>query len=359
MAKTKAKPKPRVTKRTKGVPKAAGHGQSSAKSKSESRPKTAKAKSSPGRATRGKDRAFSGGMWSGTISFGLVSVPVSLFPALRRQAISLRMLAEDGVPLRRQYVSSVNGKVLEQDDVVRGYETEGGKMITVSDGELEGLVPEKSSDIDLIEFVLIKDIDVFHFDRPYFLVPGKGALKAYALLAKVMEEHERAGIGTFVMREKEYLVAILAREGLLMAETLRFANEIRTPQEVGLGAQKKGESKRVKQFEKSIAGLGREDLDMKELEDRYTKRMQSLIGKRSKSARAVVQVEMDEEEPGNVIDLVSVFKERMREAQKAETDGGEALEQLSKDELYNRAQVERIPGRSRMSKAELAKALSA
>lgn len=312
-----------------------------------------------GRAKGGKDHAFSGGMWSGTISFGLVSVPVSLYPALRRQAISLRMLAEDGVPLRRQYVSSVNGKVLEEDDVVRGYETEAGKMITVSDGELEGLVPEKSSDINLMEFVLIKDIDIFHFDRPYFLAPGKGALKAYALLAKVMEEHERAGIGTFVMREKEYLVAILARDGLLMAETLRFANEIRSPQEVGLGAQKKGESKRVKQFAKSIAALGRDDLDMKELEDRYTQRMQGLIRKRSKSARAVVQVEMDEEEPGNVIDLVSLFKERMREAQKAEADGGEGLEQLSKDELYNRAQAEGIPGRSRMSKAELAKALSA
>ena len=306
------------------------------------------------------------GIWSGTLSFGLVSVPVSLFPAVRRRPVHLRMLAEDGTPLARQYVCPEDGKVLEGDDLVRGYELEDGKLVIIRDEELEAIAPEMTRDISLKEFVDVNDIAPAHFDRPYFLAPSGGSTNAYRLLARVMEERKRAGIATFVMRGKEHLVAILAKRGLLMAETLRFLEELRDPEEIGLPERKAADRRRVETFQKAIASLSRKRLDDKELSDRYAARFERLVKTKRKSRKAVVQAEVEDEESGKIIDLAAIFKQRMRAAQaaeEAEDRGGTRpageLEALSKEELYERAKALEIPGRSKMSKRELARALSA
>lgn len=263
------------------------------------------------------------GMWTGTISFGLVSVPVSLFPALRPRPVRLRRLADDGTPLRRQYFCPVDGRALDQDDLVRGYEMDDGKMVIVEDRELEALEPEKSNDISLKEFVDVKEIPALLFDRPYFLVPAGGSSKAYRLLASVMEEQGRAGIASFVMRDKEYLVAILAEKGLLMAETLRFADEIRDVAEIGPAPKGEVDSKLVQGLKRSIASLSREALSQKELEDRYSRRFETLVKRKRKSPKAVVRKEAAAaEEEDKIIDLVALFKERMREAEEAEGKRG-------------------------------------
>lgn len=255
------------------------------------------------------------GMWTGTISFGLVSVPVSLFPALRPRPVHLRRLADDGTPLQRQYFCPADGKPLDRDDIVRGYELDNGKMVVVKDEELEALEPGKSNDISLKEFVDAKEIPPLLFDRPYFLVPAGGSAKAYRLLASVMEQQGKAGIASFVMRDKEYLVAILAEKGLLMAETMRFADEVRSASEIGLGRQGGGDSTLVKGLKRSIAALRKDTVSEKELEDRYAKRFESLVKRKRKSKRAVVRKAAEaEEEEDKIIDLVAVFKERMREA---------------------------------------------
>lgn len=255
------------------------------------------------------------GMWSGTISFGLVSVPVSLFPALRRRPVHLRMLAEDGVPLERQYVCSADGEVLDRDEIVRGYEMDDGEVVTLEEDELEAVEPEKSRDIKLKDFVDLDEIPLFHFDRPYFLAPAGGSVNAYRLLAHVMEERRRAGIATFVMHDKEHLVAIVARGGLLMAETLRFADEIRSPEEIGLPEPASADPELVETLGRKISRLKRKSLAEEDLKDRYAERFQELLRRKKKSRRAVVRTEAEEEEPSNVIDLVAVFKERMRAAQ--------------------------------------------
>lgn len=264
--------------------------------------------------------------------------------------------------MQRQYVCPKDGKVLNRDDLIRGYEMNDGTLLTVHDDELTALAPDKTTDIMLKEFVRIEDVPISHFDRPYFLVPIGSSLRPYHLLARVMEDRGRAGIGTFVVRDKEYLIAILAEYGFLVAETLRFADEIRSPKDLGLPQPEPPSPKKVKQFAASIKSLSRKSLNKTELNDTYAGALQRLVGKKRKSREDVVQLDTDEDaEPENVVDLVAVFRERMRQASRVDQPSLDTsdLSDLSKDELYRRAQARKIPGRSKMSKEQLVQALSA
>lgn len=307
-------------------------------------------------------RAF----WSGTVTFGLVSVPVNLFPANRSAGTSLRMLDEDGTPLSRRYFCSKDGKELDSDDIVRGYELEDGDVVVVTDEELEALEPQKSRDIDLRHFVLADDIDPLLFERAYFLTPAGGSTKAYRLLATTMEKEKRAGIATFVMRGKEYLIAILAERGILRAETLRFADEVRLPDTIGLPEVPRVKSARVKHMEKAIRALEAGEIDLAEMEDPYGDRLLELVQEKLAAGEGVREVaeEVEPEDEG-VIDLMEVLKRSMaaagggggrREPRRAPaSDSG--LAELRRDELYERAKELDIPGRSRMSKDELVRAV--
>src|SRR5690348_10120784 len=135
------------------------------------------------------------------------------------------MIGPEGRALSRRYYSSKTDRELSGADIVRGYEIKKNKFVVVSDEELEKLAPEKSRDIDLKRFVDIDSISPMYFEHAYFLAPASASVKAYRLLAEVMEKTKQAGIATFVMRGKEYLVAIVAENGILRAETMRFADE--------------------------------------------------------------------------------------------------------------------------------------
>ena len=186
--------------------------------------------------------------WSGTISFGLVEHPGGSFPANRSSHVALRMLAPDGTPLRRRYYSSKTDRELAPEQMVRGYEIEKDKYVVVTDDELDKLEPEKSHDIDLRRFVNKDAIPPLYFERGYFLAPAEGSTKAYQLLAAVMEKTGRAGVATFVMRGKEYLAAIVAENGILRAETMRFKDEVRSPKDIGLPEKPKVSEQLVHRF---------------------------------------------------------------------------------------------------------------
>ena len=250
--------------------------------------------------------------WTGTITFGLVTVPVALYSATRARGVALKMIGPDEAPVRRRYVCSKDGKVLDADDIVRGYEIEKGKFVVVTDDELEAIEPRKSREIDLRVFVDVDAIDPMYFERAYFLVPSGGTNKAYRLLAAVMEKKKQAGIATFVMRAKEYLVAILAENGILRAETLRFADEIRTPSAVGLPDVPKIPAADVKKFESQITKHAKK-VNLREFLDDYTERLEKLVAAKERKKEDVVRApeEMrDEEESaggGEVVDLLAVL----------------------------------------------------
>lgn len=254
-------------------------------------------------------RAF----WSGTITFGLVSIPVELFPANRSQGVSLRMVSGDGVPLARRYFCSKEDRELDWDDIVRGYEIEKDTYVVVTDDELERLAPEKTRDIDLRRFVPADEIDPIHFERAYYLTPGGNSTKAYRLLAATMEETDRAGIATFVMRGKEYLVAILAENGILRAETLRFAEEVRTAEDVGLPDPAKPKAAEVKKIITAMSKLEAKKLDEKELVDRSAERLLKLVAKKEKSGEDVVEAPAGEAAASEgVIDLMEVLRRSLQ-----------------------------------------------
>lgn len=262
----------------------------------------------PGRNARGA-------IWSGTLAFGLVSIPVELYPGVRDTAPSLRMLGPDGTPLQRRFFCPDHSRELSREELVRGYELDDGRTVVVSDQELERVEPRKSREIDLRRFVDVAALDPIYFERAYFLVARAGSDKAYRLLARVLERSGRAGIATFVMRDREYWVAIFAEHGVLCAETLRFADEIRRPDSLARLGTGNGRGKPAGEqaWERAIGALSEPGLDGEDLDDPHARALRALAERKSHERDAVVtRGEAEPEaEGGELIDLVQLLKERL------------------------------------------------
>jgi DNA end-binding protein Ku len=248
--------------------------------------------------------------WSGTITFGLVSVPVNLFPANRSSKASLRMLGPSGKPLARRYYSEKSGRDLDDGDIIRGYEIRKNNFVEISDEELERLAPERSRDINLRRFVDERSVPRVYFERGYFLAPS-GSVRAYHLLAETMERTKRAGIATFVMRGKEYLVAITAENGILRAETMRFHDEVRSPEDVGLPRKQKPAPNTVRAFERTISQRSRASLPAPELRDHETERLLKLVERKRKRKENVVEVPARGKHKPEVVDLLEVLRQSL------------------------------------------------
>jgi len=253
------------------------------------------------------------GFWSGTITFGLVSIQVDLYSAHRPKAASLRMVDRKGIPLHRRYFCPLDRKPVGGEEIVRGYEIEEGRFVVVADEELEAMEPKKSREIDLRSFIDVGELDPAYFQHAYFLVPSGTVNKAYRLLAEIMEKSGRAGIATFVMREREHLVAIIGEGGILRAESLRFADEIRSPETVGLPPLEKASAAKMKELRQEIQKLFREEFDPGLLHDPHAHRLLDLVQKKLKAGEDVVEKPTEEAVEGaEIIDLMEIIKKRFK-----------------------------------------------
>jgi len=256
-------------------------------------------------------------MWSGTITFGLVSIPVDLLSAVRPRQTAMKLVDKSGHALGREYHCSKEDKELDRDELVRGYQTDDGKMVVITDEEFESVAPEMSGDIELRGFVPLEQIPPMYFQKPYFLAPSGKTAKAYNLLAITMEKTGRVGIGSFVMRGHEYLVAIVADNGVLRADTLRYADEIRTPEAIGLPKSKKAPAAKVTRFTKAIDGLKQSKLDLSELQDRDAQALRELAESKQKNDENVIQqrgledAEASEGGSAQIIDLMEVLRKSL------------------------------------------------
>lgn len=265
-------------------------------------------------------------LWSGTISFGLVSIPVTMVAAVREGRISLHLLDEDGTPLKRRYYCPKDNREVHPEHILRGYEVAPDQYVVLRDEELESLAPEKSRDIDLRRFVKADDVDPLYFERAYYLLPGRESNKAYRLLAETMEKTGKAGIATFVMREKEYLVAIFAEGGILRAETMRFHDEIRTPEEIGLPEPDDVSARESQHVKKQIEKFAADRFDPRDFLDTHKKRLLELISRKESSQTDVVQSEAPGEEEGggrSLQDLMAALNESLASARAAASKRGE------------------------------------
>jgi DNA end-binding protein Ku len=300
-------------------------------------------------------------LWTGSLSFGLVNVPVQLFSAVRDQDLHFRQLHEkDGAPIETRRFCSAEDEEVPFEEVGHGYELDSGKEVVLSDEELSAAAPRKTRTIDIEAFVDLADVDPVYFDHPYFLLPegdAEGTRRAYQLLVEVMQGTQRAALGRFVLRTKEYLVAVRVRDDLLSLTTMRFHDEVRPAKPVPGGGRKPAKE-RLDNAVKLIEAMS-VDWDPSRYEDRYRERLLEVIERKKQGKR--ITVPEDEDEPSPIPDLMAALEQSLAQAQ-GKGDGASAgdddLAALSRDELYDRAQDAGVEGRSSMSKQQLVDALS-
>ncbi len=262
-------------------------------------------------------------IWSGSISFGLVSVPVKAYSAVRDHSVHFNQLEKGtGARINYQKVSDKTGKEVSGGDIESGYEVSSGKYVVVDDKELEELRPRTSRTIDIADFVELSEIDPIYYERTYWLGPdGEAAVRPYRLLVAAMEAEGKAGIGTVVMRKKQYLGAIRPLDGALAMSTMRFADEV-VPQSDVDALPKKGakpEPNELKLASQIIGSLAT-DWDPKRYHDTYTEELKSLIEAKAKGKTIVVEGEAPAE--ATVVDLMQALEASLAAARKG---GGRKL----------------------------------
>jgi DNA end-binding protein Ku len=251
-------------------------------------------------------------LWSGSLSFGLVNVPVQLFSGVRDRSLHFRQLHEkDGSPIETRRFCSEEDEEIDFSEVGHGYDLD-GKQVVLTDEELAAAAPRKTRTIDIEGFVDLADVDPIYFDHPYFLLPqgeAEGSRRAYQLLVEVMGKTERAALGRFVMRTKEYLVAVRVRDGLLSLTTMRFHDEIRPTKDIPGGGRKPAKEK-LEQTVALIEAMS-EDWDPGRYQDRYRKRLRDVIDKKKKGRKITVPEDDDEPEP--IPDLMEALERSLAE----------------------------------------------
>lgn len=259
------------------------------------------------------------GIWSGTLSFGLVAVPVRMLSATRDLDVRFHQVdAETGERIQVRRFCEAEDKEVAWEDIGRGYDLD-GQLVTLTDEELDAAAPERNHTIEIEEFVSLDEIDPAQFDHPYYLVPSsesEGTTRAYRLLRDAMAKTNQAAIGRVVLRSDEYLVAVREHDDLLALTTMLFADELRSSLDVdavptgSAGEPKRGE---VTQAVKLIDAMTR-DFDPASYEDRYRERLLELVESKRKSSKKKTRAklpEIEETEPETAPDLMAALRQSL------------------------------------------------
>jgi DNA end-binding protein Ku len=258
-------------------------------------------------------------VWSGTISFGLVAIPVKLFHAVRRQSVSFNQLDDRNMArIRYRKVNAETGEEVGDDHIVKGYEISKGRYVLVDPDELEPFMPAATKSVDLEEFVDLVDIDPVYFDTAYHLAPD-GPPKPYVLLARAMEASGKVAIGRFVMRNKQYTAAIRAEDGRLVMSTLAYADEVIDPADIdelqGL-ADIEVNDKEVAMAEALVDSLAA-DFEPEKYRDEYREEVMALIQMKA-DGEEFEAPEAAAEKP-KVVDIMAALEASVAAAKEART----------------------------------------
>ena len=309
-------------------------------------------------------------IWSGSLSFGLVNVPVKLMSATRDLGVHFNQLHEkDNSRIEVRRVCTAEGEEVPWAEVARGYELESGELIMLTDDELDAADPKKTRTIDIEAFVDLEEIDPIFYDHPYYLVPdsNEAAVRAYHLLRTVMERSGQVAIARFVLRTKEYLVAVRTRGEAITLTTMLFHDEVRSPEEIGIDTLPKTKKAEVDQAVTLIKSLQR-DFDPASYDDEHRKRLLAIVDKKRKGQE--IEIPDEPEAPKAVPDLMAALEASIQRMKKggrdalaadaaAQQNDPAALKRLPKKDLLARAKEAEIAGTSKMSKDELVEALTA
>ncbi|MFG3081718.1 Ku protein [Streptomyces sp. VNUA74] len=326
-------------------------------------------------------------IWTGVITFGLVSVPVGLFTATEDHTVHFHQLQRGTSDrIRNRRVNQRTGEEVDSADIVKGFEVGDGEYVVVEPGELDEIAPGRSRTLEITDFVDLDRIEPVYFGRTYYLAPrGEEYGRVYELLRTALAETGKAGVATFVMRNRQYLTALRAADRVLLLQTLHWADEVRDPVEElpELPSGRVGRGKELDMALRLVDALSG-SWDPSRYHDTYQEKVRELV--RAKAEGEEIAVAEEAPRATDVVDLMDVLRGSLEQARgaggkrssaerhkrgaeprkrkKATAPSGGArpdraeLRELSKAELYQRATERDIAGRSRMSRAQLVDALA-
>lgn len=333
-------------------------------------------------------------IWTGVVTFGLVTVPVGLYTAVEDHTLHFHQLQRGTSDrIRNRRVNERTGKEVDAADIVKGYEVEEGRYVIVEPDELDEIAPGRSQTIDITDFVDLDRIEPAYFDRTYYIAPrGKEYTKVYELLRAALAEADKVGIATFVMRGKQYLTALRAEDKVMILQTLHWADEVRDPgrELPELPAARAGRGKELQMALQLVDALSG-DWEPGKYHDTYQEKVRELV--KAKAEGQEIAAAQGPPQATNVIDLMKVLEGSIEAARSGRdaheagktakagkaatrtsppkkagaasarardrgTTGKRELQRLSKAELYQQASRQDVPGRSRMSREELIDALA-
>jgi DNA end-binding protein Ku len=272
-------------------------------------------------------------IWSGSISFGLLNVPVKLYSAVSKQTIRFKELREgDGSRVRHKRVAEKDGKEVPYEKIVKGYEFAPDQYVTLTRDELAELDPKRTRAIEIQDFVDLDEIDPIYFEQPYYLGPDKGAEKAYALLVEAMKKARKVAIARFVLRNKEHLAAIRPMDNVLTMATMRFHDEVTQPNQLDgdvfeEAKPKKPDKRELEMAEQLIESLST-DFKPDKYRDEYREELLDLL-ERKAEGKEIVSAPSEEPEPTKAPDLMAALEESLA-AVKGESSGDGAGAKKSK-----------------------------
>ena len=292
-------------------------------------------------------------IWSGSISFGLVNIPVKLYSAVSRKSVRFNQIDRTtGSRIKYKKVAAETGDEVDNDDIIKGYELPSGEYVTVSDDELAQLDPKASRTIDIEEFVDLSDIDPLFYDSAYYRAPDKATLKPYALLTRAMEESGKVGIARVVMRTKQYLCAVRPQDGSLVMSTMVYADEINAPEQIAELAEVAGievSDKELTMANQLIESLS-ETFDPAKYEDTYRERVLDVIERKAAGEEDIVATPEPQED--KVVDLMAALEASVAAAKEARTRHPTSAEpgSVSSDEMAGADEDEEAPKKASRKK---------
>jgi DNA end-binding protein Ku len=252
-------------------------------------------------------------IWTGTISFGLVSVPVRMFTATESKELRFHFLdKKDLQPVGYDKVRKDTGEHVDADEIVRGFEVDKGRFVELTDEDLDRLDIELTRTIDICDFVDLEEIDPIYFRKAYYLAPQDGAEKPYRLLARALDETGKVGIAKVVIRNKQHLACLRPFEGTLVLETMYYADEVRQPDDVGVDGKVDVRKPEVEMAKSLVENLS-DKFDPRKYDDTYRKELLDLLRAKAKGKKLP---EPQEDEGGEVVDLMAALRESVQQTQR-------------------------------------------
>ena len=261
-------------------------------------------------------------IWSGPISFGLVNIPVSLYPATRSRSVSFRQLhAEDHTPINYAKVCPADGKSLSGDEIVKGYEFEKGRFVVMEDKDFESVAVRKGRAIEIVNFVDLAEIDPIYYQKSYFLAPQETSLNAFRLLAAAMARQNKAALAKFSLREKQHMTVLRPQAGVLLLETLYYHDEVRSAGELDVPAAEAELDAGELELAEGLVEKMSARFDLERYRDEYRDELLKVIGRKIEGKEITVPALAP---LAPVVDIMDALKESIARQEGAAREAPEA-----------------------------------